>query len=127
MSEEEIRWWSADEINYINGKAKIDGVTIPSVEAALSLTAFCKKLEKQNLNFNFNLQKVTFQNKEECDSFLKSLNRLRFPKTTQYNMMLFAVERSRLKDEENNEEEVEAEPPIQALETEENKHNPFTE
>lgn len=112
MSEEEIRWWSADEINYINGKAKIDGVTISSVEAALSLTAFCKKLEKQNLNFNFNLQKVTFQNKEECDSFLKSLNRLRFPKTTQYNMMLF---------------EVEAEPPIQALETEENKHNPFTE
>jgi len=78
--------WSAKTLNYCNGKVSFDEVNIPCAESAFALTNFCRKLEKQNLGFNFKIENVEFNSKDDSDALVRAISK--FPYNVAYDSIL---------------------------------------
>ncbi len=117
---EENNGWSAKSLTYTGGKLSFGDVQIPNADAAFALTAFCKKFEKKEIGFDFQIFDISIENKEQSEELVRSI--MRFPRNIKYSQItLFKTS-----DEVEVEEPVEDETNSSESNSEE-KVNPFSE
>ena len=68
--------WTAKILSIYEGKLQFTDVSILDADSVHLLSSFCKKLEKQNLKFNFAIEDLTIKSKEESDNFIRFIQRI---------------------------------------------------
>jgi hypothetical protein len=113
------------KLSYNSGKVNLDSVTIPDAESAFLLTDIIRKLERMNTNFDFELNEVEIENKEDADKFIKSMSR--FSINMPYESLIIYPNSNEFSESEPEENAFSEDTPVSEDIPVSDTHNPFND